>query len=118
MAAVIAYAVSVTLLASLLKRRNLRGERMVGATVLRYPRAWHYVAWGFLIVPLAGLGWLAWKFPPKPNEVIYFVALIAGFGLIGAYLVLEVSGVAHELRPNGFLRVTPWGRAAFFSGRR
>lgn len=112
-AAALAHAASVALVAWLLRRRVFQGERVAGATVLRYPRAWHVVAWGFLSVPLAGLGLLGWRFPPKPDEVVYFASLVAGFGLLGAYLVLEVSGVAHELRPDGFVRRTPWGPRRF-----
>jgi hypothetical protein len=112
-AAVIAHGLSVTLVAWLLRRRRFQGERVAGATVLRYPRGWLFFAWGFLAVPLAGLGLLAWKFPPKPDEVVYFVSMVVGFGLLGAYFVLEASGVAHELRPNGILRRTPWGPRRF-----
>lgn len=112
-AAVVAHAVSVSLMAWLLRRRAFSGERLAGATILRYPRAWHLVAWGFLLLPLTGLGFLAWRFPPRPGEAIYLAAMVAGFGLVGAYFVLEVSGVAHELRPNGLLRRTPWGPRRF-----
>jgi hypothetical protein len=112
-AAVIAHAASVTLVAWLLKRRILGGERIAGATVLRYPRGWHVFAWTYFVGAMCGLGWLAWRFPPKPHEMIYLAGLVAGFGLTGAYLVLEVSGIAHEIRPNGFMRVSPWGRRRF-----
>ncbi len=112
-AAVVAHAVSVSLMAWLLRRRRFSGERVAGATILRYPPAWHLVAWGFLLVPLSGLGFLAWKFPPKPGEAVYLAALVAGFGLLGAYFVLEVSGAAHELRPDGLLRRTAWGPRRF-----
>jgi hypothetical protein len=107
-AAAAAHVLSVSLVAWLLRRRRFSGERLAGATVLRYPPAWHLVAWGFLLLPLGGLGYLAWRFPPKPGEAIYLASLIAGFGLLGAYFVLEVSGVAHELQPNGLLRHGPW----------
>jgi hypothetical protein len=112
-AAEVAHGVSVSLTAWLLRRRRFSGERQAGATLLRYPPAWHLVAWCFLLLPLGGLGFLAWKFPPKPDEVVYLAGLIAGFGLLGAYLVLEVSGVAHELQPSGLLRHGPWRPRSF-----
>lgn len=112
-AAALAHAASVTLVAWLLRRRVLHGERIAGAAVLRYPLGWRVFAWTYFIGPMGGLAWLAWRFPPKPDEMIYLVGLVGGFGLTGAYFVLEVTGVAHELRPNGFLRVSPWGPRRF-----
>src|SRR5438132_7351117 len=103
-AAIIAHVISVALYSWMLKRRNLQGEHKAGSTLLRYPRGWHLFAWSMLILPLAGLGWLFWKFPPKPDELIYVVGLILGFGLMGASLVVQVTGVALELQAGGLLR--------------
>jgi hypothetical protein len=112
-AAVVAHAIGVSLYSFLLQRRTLEGERAGGAIVLRYPRAWHWFAWAMLLVPLTGLAWLAWKFPPKPSDIVAFVGLLVGFGGMGACLVLQVSGIAHELQSGGLLRVTPWAPRRF-----
>jgi hypothetical protein len=111
--AVLAHLISIALYTRLLKRRNLQGDRVAGATLLRYSVGWHLFAWTALVLPMTGLSWLVWKFPPKPDDVVPVVSLFATFGLVGTYLVLQVSCVAHELRSDGLLRVTPWGPRCF-----
>jgi hypothetical protein len=112
-AAVVAHAIGVSLYSFLLQRRNLEGEHAAGAIVLRYPRTWHWFAWTMLLAPLTGLAWLAWKFPPKPSDIVAFIGLLVGFGGMGAWFVIQVTGVAHELQPGGLLRVTPWAPRRF-----
>lgn len=112
-AAMLAHLISVALYTRFLKRRNLQGDRVAGATLMRYSVGWHLFAWTALVLPMAGLGWLVWRFPIKADDVVPAVILFAGFGSVGAYLVLQVSCVAHELRPDGLLRVTPWGPRCF-----
>jgi hypothetical protein len=96
------------ILSWVLRSRKAAAERGTGATVMRYPRAMHVVAWVLLAVPLVGLAVLGVLSPPKADDVVYFVGLVAGFGVLGGWLVIEVTGVAHALRADGLERVTPW----------
>ncbi len=54
-------------------------------------------------------------FPPKPDELGWFVGLVVGFGLLGGALVVEVLVVRHEMKPTGLLAVTPWHGRRFLS---
>lgn len=109
----VAHASAVCLVGWLLRQRHFAGERRAGATVMRYPSGWHVFAWTILLVPLGGLAFLAWRFPPKPGETIYLAGLVAAFGLVGGYMVVEVSGVAHEVQANGLLRHGPFRARRF-----
>jgi hypothetical protein len=112
---VVAGALTSAILGTLARHRRAAAERGFGAEVLRYPTAMRVVAWALLLVPVVGILALARFQPPKPDEVVYVVGLLIGFGLLGGALVLEARGVAHELRPGGLERVTPWRRRAWLS---
>lgn len=111
--ALVAHGLSVSLYSFFLRRRNGGGQHTQGAIVLRYPRAWHWFAWAMLIGPLAGIAWLCWKFPPKSSDLMPLLGLVALFGLPATWIVIQVSGVAHELQSGGLLRVTPWSPRQF-----
>ncbi len=106
--AAVAHVVAVAVVGALLRQRRFAGERRAGATVMRYPWGWHLFAWTILLLPLGGLAFLAWLSPPKGEDVVYLAGLVAGFGLLGTYCVVEVSGVSHELQANGLVRHGPW----------
>ena len=104
----VAGAVTSGIMGWLLKRRSAAAARGFGGQVLRYPATMRAVAWLLLLVPLAGIaGVVRWQ-PPKPGEWIYYAWMVVGFGLLGGALVLDAQGVAHELKPDGLERVTPW----------
>jgi hypothetical protein len=112
--AVFAYMISVALYTFFLKRRNLKGDHVAGAVLMRYPLGWHLFAWSMFILPLGGLGYLVWKFPPhKTEDVISLIVLLFGFGGATAAMLVQVIGVAYELRPDGLVRVTPWSPRCF-----
>src|ERR1700760_1437620 len=93
----------------LLDRRNLRGDVVDGAVVLRYGLGWHVFAWA-LLVPMAGIVSIGIWSGVKPGEA--GIALLTILLLLGGPIaaLVHVRGTAHELRPEGLLRVTPWAR--------
>lgn len=117
-AAVIAAVISEEILRGLLRHRNARGDRLAGATVLRYPSAWKWVAWTLVAVAAAGLSWLFWYATttatraPTSREIAVLCFDLSWLILPLLFLVLDVHGVAHEVRPHGLVRVTPWRRRA------
>jgi hypothetical protein len=117
-AAVIAAAISEEILRRLLRHRDARGDRFAGATVLRYPSAWKWVTWTLVAVSTAGLSWLygyaatTATRAPTSREIAILCFDLSWLILPLVFLVLDVHGVAHEVRPHALVRVTPWRRRA------
>ncbi len=107
-AAALTHGVIVSLLAWLLRRRRPTGERQGAAVLLRYPPAWHLLSWCLLLLPFVGLAFVAWRFPPKPDDIVWLAGMAVGFAVTGTYLVVEVTGLSHELQPNGLVRHGAW----------
>jgi hypothetical protein len=104
---------SIALMSWLLRQRSFGGDRRGDAVVMRYPWGWHLFGWTYLIVSVGGLAFLVWRFPPKPDEIWIVVGLIAFFGSLGGYVVVEVTGVAHQVHPSGLMRCGPFRGRAF-----
>jgi hypothetical protein len=114
LATVIALVISEEILRRLLRHRNARGDRFAGATVLRYPPAWKRVTWSLVAVSAVGLSWLFWYAatsatrPPTTKEIMIACFYLSWLVIPLVFLVLDIHGVAHEVRPYGLERVTPW----------